>query len=325
MRRVATPLLAVALGAVMVGSSLTGAAQEGRTYHVGILSALPREAPVWVAFRDGLSRLGYVEGKNLTLDHRAYGTNPEQATALAAALAQSGDEVIVASGGPAIVAAQAATRTIPILGTADDMVASGLVPSLARPGGNLTGISILATELDGKRQEILMELVPASHQMAALVDPSVTAPPQLDTLRHDAAMRGVELSIYPVRGPDEIAAAIERAQGAGATALNVLASPILNANRKIILDRSAALRLPAIYQWPETAEEGGLIAYGPRITKLWRRLADQLVMLLRGTKPADLPVEQPTTFELVVNLNTAKALGLTVPPSILARADEVIE
>jgi putative ABC transport system substrate-binding protein len=325
MRRVATPLLAVALGAVMVGSSLPGAAQEGRTYHVGILSALPREAPVWVAFRDGLSRLGYVEGKNLTLDHRAYGTNPEQATALAAALAQSGDEVIVASGGPAIVAAQAATRTIPILGTADDMVASGLVPSLARPGGNLTGISILATELDGKRQEILMELVPASHQMAALVDPSVTAPPQLDTLRHDAAMRGVELSIYPVRGPDEIAAAIERAQGAGATALNVLASPILNANRKIILDRSAALRLPAIYQWPETAEEGGLIAYGPRITNLWRRLADQLVMLLRGTKPADLPVEQPTTFELVINLKTAKALGLTVPPSILSRADEVIE
>jgi putative tryptophan/tyrosine transport system substrate-binding protein len=138
-------------------------------------------------------------------------------------------------------------------------------------------------------------------------------------------MRGVELSIYPVRGPDEITAAIDRAQTAGATALNVLASPILNANRKIILDRSAALRLPAIYQWPETAEEGGLIAYSPRITKLWRRLADQLVMLLRGRKPADLPVEQPTEFELVVNLITAKGLGLSILPAILARADEVIE
>jgi putative tryptophan/tyrosine transport system substrate-binding protein len=280
---------------------------------------------VWVAFRDGLSRLGYVEGKNLILDHRAYGTNPEQATGLAAALVQSGDEVIVASGGPAIVAAQAATGTIPILGTADDMLASGLVPSLARPGGNLTGISILATELDGKRQEILMELVPASRRMAALVDPSVTAPLQIETLRNAAAMHGVELSIYQVRGPEEIAAAIESAQTAGATALNVLASPILNANRKIILDRSAVLRLPAIYQWPETAEEGGLIAYGPRITKLWRRLADQLVMLLRGTKPADLPVEQPTKFELVINLKTAKELGLTVPPSMLDLADEVIE
>jgi putative ABC transport system substrate-binding protein len=205
------------------------------------------------------------------------------------------------------------------------MVASGLVPSLARPGGNLTGISILATELDGKRQEILMELVPASRRMAALVDPSVTAPPQLETLRNAAAMRGVELSIYPVRGPDEIAATIERAQTAGATALNVLASPILNANRKIILDRSVALRLPAIYQWPETAEEGGLIAYGPPITKVFRRLSDQLVTLLRGAKPADLPVEQPTEFELVVNLKTAKALGLRIPQTILARADEVIE
>ena len=170
-----------------------------------------------------------------------------------------------------------------------------------------------------------MELVPASRRMAALVDPSVTAPLQLETLRNATGMRGVELSIYPVRGPEEIAAAIERAQAAGATALNVLASPILNANRKIILDRSAALRLPAIYQWPETAEEGGLVAYGPPITKVFRRLADQLVMLLRGAKPADLPVEQPTTFELVVNLKTAKALGLTVPPLILARADEVIE
>jgi putative ABC transport system substrate-binding protein len=161
--------------------------------------------------------------------------------------------------------------------------------------------------------------------MAALVDPSVTAPPQLETLRNAAAMRGVELSIYPVRGPDEIAATIERAQTAGATALNVLASPILNANRKIILDRSVALRLPAIYQWPETAEEGGLIAYGPPITKVFRRLSDQLVTLLRGAKPADLPVEQPTEFELVVNLKTAKALGLRIPQTILARADEVIE
>jgi putative tryptophan/tyrosine transport system substrate-binding protein len=326
MRRMATSLLAIAIAAGVAGSLLPGTGQEaGRTYRVGILSALTREAPVWVAFRDRLSRSGYVEGKSLTLGHRAYGTKPEQATALAAALVQSGDEVIVASGGPAIVAAQAATRTIPILGTADDMVASGLVPSLARPGGNLTGISILATELDGKRQEILMELVPASRRMAALVDPSVTAPLQLETLRNATGMRGVELSIYPVRGPEEIAAAIERAQAAGATALNVLASPILNANRKVILDRSAALRLPAIYQWPETAEEGGLVAYGPPITKVFRRLADQLVMLLRSAKPADLPVEQPTTFELVVNLKTAKALGLTVPPLILARADEVIE
>jgi putative ABC transport system substrate-binding protein len=313
-------------GAVTVlGRGAPRAQETARTYRVGILSGLTREATVWVAFRDELSRLGFVEGKTLIVDQRVYGDKPEQATALAAALVQSGVEAIIATGALAIMAVQAATRTFPILGVADDMVASGLVPSLARPGGNLTGISILATELDGKRQEILMELVPRSHRMAALVDLNVTAPPQLETLRNAAAMRGVELSIYPLRGPEEIAAAIDRAQTAGATALNVLASPVLNANRKLILDRSAALRLPAIYQWPETAEEGGLIAYGPRITKVFRRLAHQLVTLLRGAKPVDLPVEQPTEFELVINLKTAKALGLTIPPTILARADEVIE
>jgi putative ABC transport system substrate-binding protein len=311
--------------AIALGHGAAQAQETARSYRVGILSGLTSETPGWVAFRDELSRLGFVEGKSLIVDQRAYGDKPEQATALAAALVQSRDDVIVASGGPAIVAVQAATRTIPILGTSDDMVASGLVPSLARPGGNLTGISILATELDGKRQEILMELAPASRKMAALVDPSVTAPPQLETLRSAAAMRGVELSIYPVRGPEEIAAAIDRAQTAGATALNVLASPVLNANRKVILDRSAALRLPAIYQWSETSEEGGLITYGPRITKVFRRLAHQLVTLLRGAKPADLPVEQPTEFELVVNQSTAKALGVTIPQSILVRADEVIE
>jgi len=225
----------------------------------------------------------------------------------------------------AIAAAQAATRTIPMVGTADDMVASGLVPSLARPGGNLTGISIMATELDGKRQEILMELVPASRHMAALADPIATAQPQLEALQSATASRGVVLSIYQARGPEDIAAAIDAAHADGATALNMLASPMLNANRKTILDRSAALRLPAIYQWPETAEEGGLAAYGPRITALARDRARQVVKVLRGAKPADLPVEQPTRFELVINLKTAKALGLTIPPSILARADEVIE
>jgi putative ABC transport system substrate-binding protein len=184
-------------GAVTVlGRGAPRAQQTARTYRVGILSGLTREAPVWVAFRDELSRSGYIEGKTLIVDQRVYGDKPEHATALAAALVQSGVEVIIASGAPAIVAVQAATRTLPILGVADDMVASGLVPSLARPGGNLTGISILATELDGKRQEILMELVPASRQMVALADPSATGPPQLETLRNSAATRGVELWIY---------------------------------------------------------------------------------------------------------------------------------
>jgi len=232
---------------------------------------------------------------------------------------------VLVTGAPTIAEAQAATRTIPMLGMFDDMVASGLVSSLARPGGNLTGISILASELGGKRQEILMELVPASHHMAALADPNTKGSASAEALRTDSAARGVELSIYPVSGPEEIIAAIDKAQAAGATALNVLASPILYINRKIILERSAALRLPAIYQWPETAEEGGFAAYGPRFSKVWRQLARQVVKMFHGAKPADIPVEQPTEFELVINLKTAKAIGLTIPPSILLRADEVIE
>jgi putative ABC transport system substrate-binding protein len=309
----------------VLGYAVPCAQETRRTFRIGILSGLSRQAPNWVAFFDEVGKAGFVEGKTLIVDWRIFASHPEQSTALAAELAQLAPDVLLAMGAPAIVPARAATRTIPILGVADDMVASGLVPSLARPGGNLTGISILATELDGKRQEILMELVPASRHMAALADPSATEPPQLETLRNAAAMRGFELSIYPVRDPEEIAAAVDGAQASGATALNVLASPVLNANRKIILDRSAAARLPAIYQWPETAEEGGLVAYGPRFTMVFRQLARQLVKLLHGVKPADIPVEQPTRFELVVNLKTATALGLTVPPSILARADEVIE
>jgi putative ABC transport system substrate-binding protein len=251
---------------------------------------------------------------------------PEQTARAAAELVQSAPDVLLPAGStPAIRAAQLATRTIPLVGTADDMVGSGLVPSLAHPGGSLTGISFMATELDGKRLEILMELVPACRHIAALADPAVTGQPQLDALRNAAASRGVELSIYQARGAKDIGAAVDTAQAVGATALNVLASPILNASRKIILDRTAAHRLPAMYQWPEAAEEGGLAAYGPSGAAINRMRARQVVKVLRGAKPADIPVEQPTEFELVINLNTAKALGLTIPPAILARADEVIE
>ena len=317
--------------AVLIAGALTalgrsaGLAQESnRTFRIGILAEVARATPS--AFFDELGKAGFVERRNLIVDFRVPAPSLEQIAAPVAELVRLAPDVLVAAAGvPGFVAAQAATRTIPILGIADDMVANGLVPSLARPGGNLTGISILASELDGKRQEILMELVPSSRHMAALVDSSTKAPSELEALQSAVAERGVALSIYPVRAPDEIAAAVDAALAAGATALNVLASHMLDANHKILLDRSAALRLPAIYQWPERAEEGGFAAYGPRFTKMLRQLARQVVKVLRGASPADIPAEQPTEFELVVNLKTAEAFGLTVPPAILARADEVIE
>jgi putative ABC transport system substrate-binding protein len=222
--------------------------------------------------------------------------------------------------------AQQATTTIPIMAATDDMLGSGLVRSLAHPEGNTTGMSILATELDGKRQELLMELAPGARRMAALADSNTTAPRQRQALQDAARVRGVELSIHAVGRPDEIVPAIDAAHAMGAAALNVLATPLLFANRRIIFERTAALRLPAIYQWPEMAEEAGLLAYGPRIVEIYREIfARQLVKLLRGAKPADLPIEQPTKFELVVNLKSVKALGLTIPETFLSRADKVIE
>jgi len=304
-----------------------GWAQEsGRTYRLGILSGgETRQAPGWVVFFDEMGKAGFVEGRNLIVDWRFVGS-PEQTARAAAELVQLAPDVLIPAGStPAITAAQQATRTIPLVGTADDMVGSGLVPSLAHPGGNLTGLSFLATELDGKRLEILMGLVPACRHMAALADPAITGQSRLDALQSAAASRGVELSIYPAHGAKDIGAAVDTAQAAGATALNVLASPDLNTNRKIILDRTAALRLPAMYQWPETAQEGGLAAYGPRLATTNRMRARQVVKVLRGAKPADIPVEQPDKFELVINLRTAKAIGLEVPTTLLDRADQVIE
>jgi putative ABC transport system substrate-binding protein len=230
------------------------------------------------------------------------------------------------NGDAAIRAAQKATTTIPILAGSDDMVGAGLVNSMARPGGNTTGVSILATELDGKRQEILIEAVPGLRRMAALADPNRTPVVKLDALQEAARIRNIELSVHRVASGAEIAAAIDMARESGAEALNVLASPMLYASRQLIMDRVAALRLPSMYQWPEEAEEGGLLGYGPRLIDTYRELVTgHPVKLLRGVKPADIPIEQPTKFELVINLKTANALSLTVPETLLARADKVIE
>jgi putative ABC transport system substrate-binding protein len=317
------------LGFVGSGAALPLAAmaqETRRIYRVGFLFPGPRGSPQVIALFNGLVPLGFIEGQNLAIEFHEFGQQIDLVPKFAAELVKAQVDVIVVVGDSAIRAAQGATTTIPILGITPDMIGSGLVNSLARPDGNTTGISILATELDGKRQELLIEAVPGIRRIAALADTNITAPARLQALQDAAHASNVELTIHPIARPEEILAAIDAAKASNAMALNVLASPILFANRQIVMERVAALRLPAIYQWPEMAEEGGFAGYGPRVVLLWRDLMSrQLAKLLRGAKPANLPVEQPTKFELVFNLKTAKALGIDVPPTLLARADTVIE
>jgi putative tryptophan/tyrosine transport system substrate-binding protein len=303
------------------------AQQPGRTYRLGVLSSYPPVPPQYVAVFDELRRQGFVEGQNLAIDPRGYGLRPDQLQETAIELAKVPVDVILAFAGiPAIRAAQQATATIPILGVSDDLVGSGLVSSMAHPGGNLTGLSLLSAELNGKRQELLIELIPGVRHIAALADANQTSLRQLQALQNAAGAHGVELSIQQVAKPEAIDSAIDAARAAGAAALNVLASPILSAQRQEIIERTAALRFPAMYEFPEAADDGGLAGYGPHLVQLFRDvLSRQLIKLLEGAKPADIPVEQPDKFALVINLNTAKALGLTVPPSMLDLADKVIE
>ena len=306
---------------------LAARAQEpGRTYRVGNLVSSPRNAPYHVALLDELRRAGFIEGKNLTVDNDGYGLRPEQFAEHAAELVNRRPDVIQAGGDAAVRAAQRATSTIPIIAMTDDMIEKGFVRSLAKPGGNITGVSIFASELDDKREEVLIEFLPGIHRVAALVDTNTTTQRGLDKLQEAALVRGVALSIHRVTQAAEIGPVVNGAKASNADALNVLASSLLFNNRRIIFEHVDTLRLPAMYQWPEMAEEGGFLAYGPRIVQLYRDvMARQLIQLLRGTNPADLPVEQPTRFELVVNLKTAKRLGLTIPESFLQRADKVIE
>jgi putative ABC transport system substrate-binding protein len=315
------------IGNAAVTWPLGAKAQDaGRTYHLGILWPLPPQGQIALAFFDELRRRGFIEGQNLTVDYRAYAARVDLTSQYASELVKAKVDVILAAGDIAIRAAQQATKTIPILAFTDDLVGSGLVDSMVRPSGNTTGISLLATELDGKRQELLIEAVPGVRRMAALADSNTTSDAKLRILQESAHSRDIELSIHRVAKGEEIGAAIDAAKASRSVALNVLASPLLWANRQLIMDRVAVQHLPAMYFSPELAEESGFAAYGPSAAQLYRDTqARQLVQLFRGTKVADIPVEQPTKFDLAVNMKTVKALGLTIPESFLVRADEVIE
>jgi putative ABC transport system substrate-binding protein len=313
----------------LMGASVTRpslAQQAVRTYRLGCLLGSPRDSPRNVAFFDELRRLGFIEGQNLTVQYRAYGQHVDLIPQYAAELVNARVDVIATNGDEAVRAVQQATKTIPIVAIVGDMLGSGLVTSLARPDGNTTGVSILARELDGKRQDILIEAVPGLRRMAVLIDVNYTKYAKLEALQEAARAHNIESSIHRVAKGEEIAAAIDSAQASGAKALNVVSSPLFYTYRHLIMERAAAARLPTIYFFPETAEEGGFAAYGPRISEFFREIVPrQIVQLFRGSKVADIPVEQPTKFELVINLKTANAMGVTVPATLVARADKVIE
>jgi putative tryptophan/tyrosine transport system substrate-binding protein len=244
---------------------------------------------------------------------------------LAETLVRDGAAVIYASGEPAGRAAQAATNTLPVVCVGDDLVNSGLAVSLAKPGRNITGVSILATELDAKKIQVLKELRPEAKRFGILNDPATSGGDRPLAMAETARRLGVELQTIDVRGPDDLASAFHAFQAGGADGVNVVASAMLNSLRQQIGELSLASKIPAICQFRAGVEVGCLASYGITIEHLYALSADQIARILTGMKPADLPVQQPTKFELVISLKAAKALALTVPQSLLDRADQVIE
>jgi len=320
---------------LLLGGAMTAAralcAQQKAMPVIGFLGgASPGPfAPFVAAFRQGLSESGYAEGQNVAIEYRwAEGRN-DRLPALAADLVGRKVDVIATSGGPVPArAAKNATATIAIVFVAGDPVGEGLVASLARPGGNLTGVSILSTELMPKRLELISELVPQARVIALLVNPNTGAERMEGMIRdvqEAARAKGVQLHILKAGNESEIDAAFTTLVQLQAGALVVSNDPFFNNRRDQLVALAARNAIPAIYQSREFAAAGGLMSYGSSTAGTYRQAGAYVARILAGAKPADLPVEQPTRFELVINLKTAEALGLTVPPSILARADEVIE
>ena len=286
-------------------------------------TSLGSGAPLVAAFRQGLSEGGYVEGQSVVIEYRWAEGRYDRLPALAADLVGHKVDVIATTGGNGPVrAAKNATSTIPIVATlGDDPVELGLVASLARPGGNLTGINMITAELMPKRLELLSELVPRAGVIALLASPGAES--MIREVQEAARAKGVQLQILKARSESEIDAAFASPSQAGA--LLVGNDPLFMSRREQLVALAARYAVPAMYEWREFVAAGGLISYGTSRTGTWRRFGNYAGKILNGAKPADLPVEQPTRFELVVNLKTAQALGLTVPPAILARATEVIE
>ena len=328
--RQARLITALALG-ILSTPLAADAQQPGKIPRIGYLrSGSTADATRYgEALRQGLRDLGYIEGQNITIETRTADGHYERLPGLAAELLRLPVDVIAAGGTPAIRAAKQATSTVPIvMAVSTDPVGAGLVESLARPGGNVTGLSLGAGEqFAGKWVELLKEIVPRASRVAAVWDP--LAGPHVQSFVRatevSAQAAGVRLQLLQARTAKEIEGAFAAMSARGAEALIVLPSSQFNAERKRIVELAAKHRLPAIYEHREFVDVGGLMSYGANLLALFRRAAYYVDRILKGTEPADLPVEQPTTFEMVINLKAAKALGLTIPQIILLRADHVIQ
>jgi len=320
-------LIATFVLGVLVGP-LPAEAQEPKVHRIGVLSGgFPTTSPArYEVFRQRLRELGYVEEKNMVTEYRWAEGKLKRFPALAAELVRLNVDVIVTWGPTATRSAKEATNTIPIVMANDvDPVGSGVVASLARPGGNITGLSTLAPQISGKQIELLKELVPQLSRVAVLgASTSTSSALALKMTELAAAAFGVQLQYLDVQGPKDIGTAFGEASKGHVDAVLVLPTAVLSSHRKQIVDLAVKSRLPAIYPRTAYTEAGGLMSYEPNLADLWRRAATYVDKTLKGVKPADLPVEQPTKFELLINLKTAKKMGLTIPSSILYRADRVI-
>src|SRR5229473_571976 len=317
------------LGGTAIAWPFHAAAQQpGKVYRIGILNAGSGVSPeLRSALPEALRELGWVEGKNVVFERRYAENRLDLLPKLAAELVGLNVDVIAAAGTLAPIAAKRATSTIPIVMTAaGDPLGSGLVASLARPGGNITGLSLMAADLGGKRLELLHELLPRASRVAVLWNAANPYSAHVFKETESAAgVLGMALQSLEVRGPSEFDSAFESARREHLDALITVEDPLTIDHRQQIADFAATNRLPTIHGIREFVEAGGLTAYGANLIDLNRRAAGYVDKILRGAKPGDLPVEQPTKFDLIISLKAAKALGLTIPPSLLARADEVIE
>ena len=321
-------VICVALSAILFALCASAEAQQsGNVPRVGFLSQAPPSGPSVEAFQQGLREHGYVEGKTIVIEYRDAEGKPDRLPSLASDLVRLKVNAMVVVGGEATLAAKNATTVIPIImAGASDPVGSGLVDSLARPGGNITKSSAFGPEISGKRLELLKEVAPRLSRVAVLAynaNPAYKL--QLREVEDAAQALKLQLQALEVREPNDFDGAFGAAKKGRAGAVNILTSSFLVAHRKKLVDSAERSRLPVIYSGTGFVEAGGLMSYGPSNSDNYRRAATYVDKILKGAKPADLPVEQPTKFELVINLKTAKQIGLTIPPNLLVRADKVIK